>query len=166
MAAAGCARCIPAVERRGQWMLQVDAERIGERAAPRATEIEKGAIRQFALALGESDPVYFDEEIARQAGYRSLPAPPTFPATLPSNPVPGLKLPRAGLIHGEQQFVYGAPICAGDVIRVSAWLENVKVRRGSRGIMSIVTIAREGVNQEDVMVFQARSVLIANEGEI
>lgn len=144
-------------------MLQVDAERIGERADPLATEIEKGAIRQFALALGETDPVYFDEDTARQAGYRSLPAPPTFPAALPSNPVPGLKLPPAGLIHGEQEFVYGAPICAGDIIRVSAWLEDVKVRRGT---MNIVTIAREGINQENAMVFQARSVLIANEGEL
>lgn len=145
-------------------MFQIDRERMGERSIPLASDIEKGAIRRFAEALGETDAIYFDEQAARHAGYRSVLAPPTFAVTLPRNPVPGLILPEAGVIHGEQEFIYGAPICAGDVITVTAWLENAKVRKGRQGTMSIVTIGSEGVNQEGAMAFQARAVLIINEG--
>lgn len=145
-------------------MFEVDKTRIGERSEPRVHEIEKGAIRRFAEALGETDPRYFDEEAARRAGFRSLLAPPTFAVTLRRNAPPGLTMPGAGTIHGEQRFRYGAPIVAGDEIAVTSWLEDVKVRDGSRGRMTLVTVASEGLNQDGAMVFSAQAVLIVTAG--
>lgn len=145
-------------------MVEYDPDRIGERSEPRVHEIEKGAIRRFAEALGETDPVYFDLEEAERQGYSGLLAPPTFPFTLRRNPIPGLRMPRAGVIHGEQEFTYGRPICSGDVISVVSWLEDVKVREGSRGPMTLVTAASEGSHQDGTMAFWARSVMIVMEG--
>ncbi len=145
-------------------MVEYDPKRFGEKSEPRVHEIEKGAIRRFAEALGETNPVYFDEQEARRRGYRGLLAPPTFPVTLRRSPVPGLTMPRAGVIHGEQEFIYGEPICSGDVITVTAWLEDVRERRGSRGVMTLVTVASEGVHQNGAMAFQSRSTMIVTEG--
>ena len=145
-------------------MVDYDSARLGERSELLSHEIEKGAIRRFAEALGETNPVYFDEDAARQAGYRGVLAPPTFPVTLKRNPVPGLTMPGAGVIHGEQEFVYGEPICSGDLITVTAWLADVQVRQGRRGLMTLVTIAGEGWHRDGEMAFQARSVLIVTEG--
>ena len=144
-------------------MFDYDPTRIGERSAPRSHEIEKGAIRRFAEALGEKNSIYFDEKEARAAGFPGLPAPPTFPFTLPPHPIPGVRLPQAGIIHGEQEFIYGRPICAGDIITVSAWLDNVKVRQGHLGSMTILTIMRNGLHQNGDIAFQSRSIVIVTE---
>ncbi|MEY8201343.1 MAG: MaoC family dehydratase N-terminal domain-containing protein, partial [Colwellia sp.] len=45
-------------------------------------DIEKGRLKFFAKAIGEINPVYSDELAARDAGYKTIPAPPTFPMTL------------------------------------------------------------------------------------
>ncbi len=145
-------------------MVDYDPARLGERSEPYTHEIEKGAIRRFAEALGETDPVYFDEAAAHQKGYPGLLAPPTFPVTLRRGPIPGLTMPRAGVLHGEQSFVYGQPICSGEMITVRAWLDDVQVRSGSRGAMTLVTVGIEGINQAGAMAFQAQSVLIITEG--
>ncbi|NMP23308.1 FAS1-like dehydratase domain-containing protein [Sulfobacillus harzensis] len=145
-------------------MWDYDPGRIGERSAPALHEIEKGAIRRFAEALGETNPVYFDEKAAQRAGYRSLVVPPTFYGTLGRNPIPGLQMPRAGVIHGEQEFVYGKAASAGDRIQVTGWLADVRKVQGSRGAMTLLTIMAEGVHEDGAMAFQSRSVLIISEG--
>jgi len=60
----------------------VDRNAIGRESKPALNEVEKGAIRRFAEALGETNPIYFEEAAARAAGYRSIVAPPTFPTSL------------------------------------------------------------------------------------
>ncbi|MCL8206846.1 MAG: MaoC family dehydratase N-terminal domain-containing protein [Actinomycetia bacterium] len=144
-------------------MALIDPALVGLRSEPVTVEVEKGAIRRFAEALGETNPVYFDEAAARAAGYRSLLAPPTFPVTLGRVPVPGLVLPPAGLIHGEQAFEYGEPIVAGDVITLTSMLEDVKTRSGRQGTMTILTLRTEGVNQSGALAFVSRATIIVTE---
>ncbi len=40
--------------------------------------MERGRLRMFAAAIGETDPIYTDVEAARAAGHPDLPVPPTF----------------------------------------------------------------------------------------
>lgn len=144
-------------------MFTVDRQLIGTTSAATTVEVEKGAIRRFAQALGDTNPLYWDEAAAQAAGFRSLVAPPTFPVTLGRNPIPGLTLPSAGMIHGEQEFQYGEPIVAGDVITITTTLADVKSRSGSRGHMTILTFKTEGVNQAAKPVFISRAVVIVTE---
>ena len=60
----------------------IDRRHIGLELPPQTAEIEKGRLRFFAKATGQTDPVYTDEDAAIAAGYPSLPAPPA------SNPSP------------------------------------------------------------------------------
>src|SRR5689334_23683123 len=54
---------------------------IGKESPPWTYEVTTTSVRAFARGVGYTDPVYFDVEAARRAGYRSLPAPPTYLGT-------------------------------------------------------------------------------------
>lgn len=85
---------------------------IGYRTPEFDVEVEKGRLRQFARAIGETDPVYLDERAARAAGHASLPVPPTFLFCLemerddPYDRFATLGIPLGRVLHGEQRFVY------------------------------------------------------------
>src|SRR5690606_30729912 len=93
-------------------------------------EVEKGAIRSFADAIGAGyERLYTDESFARQQGYASLVAPPTFP-TIFRIAVPGLPADLSRRIHGEQAFEYERPIVAGDILYCQSTIKDIKVRAG------------------------------------
>jgi AcrR family transcriptional regulator/acyl dehydratase len=128
------------------------------------TVVHRDTIRRFAEAAGLDNPLHHDPAAARRAGYADVVAPPTFCATLPRPPLDGFSLPASGAIHGEQEFSYGAPICAGDAVAVRARLLGVRSREGRGGPMTIATIASEGTNQRGEWVFTARATVILREG--
>ena len=70
----------------------IDTKWIGYRFPTMRWEVEKGRLRFFAKAIGETRPEYVDEEAARAKGYRSLLAPPTllFSGPLDHDSVPKL----------------------------------------------------------------------------
>ena len=100
----------------------IDKSIIGKEYAPFTVEVEKRWVRSFAEAIGDTSPIYFDESVARAAGYRSLPAPPTFPFALIMDRnqsfmiLDQLGIDKRRAMHGEQSFVYHAALCAGDVV--------------------------------------------------
>lgn len=104
----------------------IDRKFIGYRSSPFTVEVEKGRLRLFARAIGESDPIYFDEALARAAGYRSLPVPPTFFFCLemerpdPYDWFEALAIPLGQTLHGEQAFTYHRTACAGEVLTFDA----------------------------------------------
>jgi acyl dehydratase len=83
-------------------------------------------IREFAAATGETDPLCFDLDAARAAGYPDLVAPPMFAVVYASRAlVAGLFDPEVGIdfgrmVHGAQEFVWGPVVLAGDEITTVA----------------------------------------------
>lgn len=104
---------------------------VGYRNRPFAAEVEKGRLRLFAKAIGETDPLYSDESVARAAGYRSLPVPPTFLFCLEmERPDPydwfhDLGIPLGWVLHGEQAFVYHETACAGDTLHFAGEVTDI-----------------------------------------
>ena len=95
---------------------------IGKAYPPFTVEVEKRWVRSFAEAIGETNPVYFEESAAKAAGYRSLPTPPTFPfAMIMDRNQSFMILDELGIVkrramHAEQSFAYHTDLCAGDVV--------------------------------------------------
>ncbi|WP_158246183.1 MaoC family dehydratase N-terminal domain-containing protein [Sulfobacillus sp. hq2] len=129
---------------------------IGRQSPQTHHHIDRCTIQQFARALRLTYAPYFDPEAARQMGYSDVIAPPTFPFTLTAAPIEGLDLPPNGIIHGEQQFAYGAPITAGDDITVTSMVQGIKRRAN----MVFLTIRTQGINQQGKMAFTAESLFI------
>jgi acyl dehydratase len=142
----------------------IDRKNIG-RILPKAVlEIETGRLRFFAKAIGETHPVYTDEAAAKAAGYPSLPAPPTFifAGELDANTlVPALKEMGVNLdriLHGEQQFTYFAPVCAGDTISVESTFTDIYDKKN--GALEFLVKESVVTNQHGAKVAEMRSVVV------
>jgi hypothetical protein len=92
--------------------------------------IEPGRLRSFARAIGETDPIYFDENAARAAGHASLPVPPTYlfclemlDAVRPLAWLEDLGVNLLHILHGEQKFVYDRVAVAGETLRFDSVLD-------------------------------------------
>jgi acyl dehydratase len=140
----------------------LDRSLIGRESEPVLHEVEKGAIRRFAEALGDPNPIYVDETAARAAGHPGLVAPPTFPVVLTSNERfrHSLDLGTRSILHGEQQFEYVRPLLAGDRIVVRSKVADVQERAGASGPMDVLVIEDEGRDEQGELVFKTRAMLI------
>ena len=152
---------------------EIDRSLIGSSLAPFAVEVEKGAIRRYAEAIGESTQIYFDEAFARSLGYAGIVAPPTFPTTFrpPSKPAWVRGLDEGRILAGEQGFRYRRPILAGDRLQCELRLIGVQDKRSSKGnmeliIQDLIVTSPSGemvcVNRR-VVIYRGQSVNLARE---
>ena len=101
---------------------------------PLVVDLERGRLRRFAAAIGETDPIYLNVEAARAAGYRDVVAMPTYMFSIElESPVPfafllDLDIDLSAVLHGEQAFSYHAPIYAGDTITVTRRIIDVTAK--------------------------------------
>jgi acyl dehydratase len=91
-------------------------------------------IRDFADAIGATEPVHRDPEAARALGYPDVVAPPTFPVaiTLPASQpaIDALGIDFARVVHGDQRFAYTRPVVAGDELTCVCAVEEIMSRAG------------------------------------
>jgi acyl dehydratase len=140
-------------------MTTVDRTVIGSKSDDFEFEVEKGAIRAFAAALGSENPLYFDENYAKEQGYASLVAPPTFPSTF-RLPKPGINVVLSRTLHGEQEFIYERPIVAGDVLRCSNQLIDIFERPGKSGTMTFFILETRGEDVNGNLVYRSKTTII------
>lgn len=142
----------------------LDRNLIGRALHTSTIDVEKGALRFFAKAIGETDPVYTDEAAARQAGYKSLPVPPTFLTCLESQASdPGrliaiAKLDLRRILHAEQQFTYHALAFAGDQLTFTAKIADVYDKKG--GALEFVVTESQVTNQHGAHIADIRCSLV------
>jgi acyl dehydratase len=104
-------------------------------AAPYLVGHEK--VREFARAVLATDPLHFDVEAARAAGFADVIAPPTFAvvvqertwALLLNDPDSGIDYSR--VVHGDQRFRLSRPIVAGDELTATLSVTSVKTLGGN-----------------------------------
>jgi acyl dehydratase len=144
----------------------LDRSLIGRESEPVLHEVEKGAIRRFAEALGDPSPVSVEDAAAKAAGYPGLLAPPTFAVALTQNDRfrHSLDLGTRSMLHGEQQFEYVRPIVAGDRIVVKTRVADVSERPGASGPMDVLVLEDEGRDEKGELVFRARATFILRRG--
>jgi acyl dehydratase len=114
----------------------IDRSHIGLTMAPFSVTAEPGRLRFFARAIGETNPVYFDEAAARAAGHPGLPLPPTFLFTMeldgpePFGFVERLGIDLGRMLHGEQSFHYHRPAHAGETLTFTARVADIFDKKG------------------------------------
>jgi len=133
--------------------MTIDRSVIGLESDEVIFEVEKGAIRKFADALGDTTPAYTRGEIA----------PPTFPTTFRLS-IPGLSLELSRVLHGEQEYKFERPIRAGDRLRCKSRVVDVYEREGRLGRMTFLVTEIEGRDERGQLVFTGRSTAIIHGG--
>lgn len=142
----------------------IDRKHIGLRSTPHTVEVEKGRLRFFAKAIGETNPIYTDEKAARAAGYASLPAPPTFAFCLemekpnPFEDLEAMGVDLGKVLHAEQSFHYHAPICAGDSLTFETQVSDIYDKKG--GALNFVVQDCQVFNQARALVAELRRVIV------
>jgi acyl dehydratase len=116
--------------------MPVKTEAVGKSYAPVVYAVGREKIKEYANAVGETNPVYLDPEAARAAGYADVVAPPMFavvysaPAMGPAIFDPDVGINFATMVHGGQEFVWGPPVVAGDEITTTTSVKDISERGG------------------------------------
>ncbi|MDP6174203.1 MAG: MaoC family dehydratase N-terminal domain-containing protein [Rhodospirillales bacterium] len=145
-----------------------DSDFIGREYPPFTVEVEKGRIRNFARAIGDEDPIYFDEDAAKKVGFQAIPAPPTFAHSLVMDAgqsfmvLADMGIDKAQSVHGEMKFLYQAEICAGDVISGQMSIKDIYEKKG--GALKFIETETRLENQDGTHVADLRSVAIIRNG--
>jgi acyl dehydratase len=149
-------------------MAGVDRTRfIGLATEPFTAEIEKGRLKFFAKAIGETDAIYFDETAAKAAGHRALPVPPTFLFCLQMEQPDPYKLTRdmgiriEQILHGEQSFVYHKQAYAGDKLTLQMKIRDTYSKKG--GELGFVVRDTEIKDQTGALVAVLSGITVVRE---
>lgn len=136
---------------------------IGKQSQKVINEVERGAVKQFAEAIGDPHPIYVDRSFGEKSNYKTNIAPPTFPQTFDYGNIKALKLPKAGLIHGEQSFEYQRPITVGETLQCYSEIYDYKEKHTKSGKLGFLSIQNIGEDQSGIEVFHTKSVIIITE---
>lgn len=126
--------------------------------------IEKGKVREFADAIYDDNPVYWDENEAKKK-FGGIPLPPTF--TEVSRYYDGLAFQRRTLqdvalgLDGGREIEYLRPVYVGDVLTGQSKVVDVYERRGRRGGKMILTVTETVFHNqkgEKVIVVRATGI--------
>ena len=118
--------------------MAVDQSKKGKAYPPFEYEVGREKIREYANAVGETNPVYTDREAAKAAGFRDVVAPPMFAVVYSAGAMgPAVLDPALGInfmmmLHGSQEFVWSEPVCAGDTITTTATVKDLREEDGRR----------------------------------
>jgi acyl dehydratase len=109
---------------------------VGKTFAPVTYAVGREKVREYAYAVGETNPLHLDPEAARAAGHRDIVAPPMF-ATVYTSPAmgpaffdPEVGMDFARMVHGGQEFAWGPLVVAGDEITTEVEVADISERGG------------------------------------
>lgn len=124
-------------------------------------ELGRAALRYFAQAVGDDNPLYTDEAFARAHGYPGVIAPPTLICEtnqytgLPRNEEGyaghewGLNIPGTRMVRGGNSYEFHRPVLPADVLTARWRITDMTERKTSRGLdMLIVTLVAEFTSQD------------------
>lgn len=127
--------------------MAIDTQATGKTYPPTRYAVGREKIREYARAVGETNPLHLDPEAARQVGHRDVVAPPMFAVVyaLPATTVP-LFDPEVGvdfahMVHGSQEFRWGPLVVAGDEISTTATVKDI-AERGGMGFYVFETVSQ------------------------
>ncbi len=125
-------------------------------------EVGREKIKEFARALGETNPAYFDIEHAKKLGYSDIIAPPTFLISVAMSEMnkvlfdPEFNLDYSRIVHGEQSFTLQQPIVAGMQLALNTVLDSVVEKVGNEFLTFTINFG-----EPDGYVANLKSVLIS-----
>jgi acyl dehydratase len=122
---------------------------LGKTYPPTTYAVGREKVKEYAFAVGETNPLHIDHEAARAAGHEDVVAPPMFAVVYAGRAMnaplfdPEVGLDFAHMVHGAQEFRWGPLVIAGDEIETTATVKEIS-ERGGLGFFVFETVS---VNQ-------------------
>ena len=147
--------------------LELDYDRsiLGKEYNTGPFHVSADLIRDYCRALGETNPIYTDEEAAKKAGHAGLVAPPALCSVFVRQvTTPDIKLNFGTLrFHAGQMVAPEADIIAGDSLSASTFLKEVYPKTGRTGTMVFMVWETVFTNQRGERVADVQESFAARE---
>ena len=139
---------------------------VGKEYPPYAVTVERGRIKDFARAIGDTNPFHLDDRVGAASEFGDIIAPPTFPITFRDESADtGTLLKDLGvdisrLLHGEQEFELHRPITPGETFVCRPKITDVYEKSGKSGAMAFVVRETYVTDKENELVATLRGVTV------
>jgi acyl dehydratase len=134
-------------------------------------EVERGKVREFALAIKDPSPRWVDGAAAREEGFEAIPAPLTFSVVAGHHrdqrgAMEKLGVDIARIVVGEVGWTYHRVAVVGDVLEGRRVVTGVRSREGRGGgkmtMVDMETVWRDAagaavVTQRETLIERARA---------
>lgn len=149
---------------------------IGKSGEAKITEVDKCGIRRYAEAIDDPNPLYGDDEYARNSRYGSIIAPPAFfgwktkwtqKDTASSDTRKQLleALVKAGFtnpatVNAGEEYEFFRPARPGDTLVATSAITDMREREGRTGRMVFIITETTYLNQNGDLVAKARATMM------
>ncbi len=148
-----------------------DSSKIGYSFPPFPVSVERTKLRELALAIGDPNPIYQDQQAAQVEGYEDIPLPPTtatiflfWENTQFIEQLAELGLDVTRMIHREESYEYRAAIHPGETLTGVMTVLDGSTRRGRNNTtIDLVTLRLTYTNREGQTVLVATTRLVSRE---
>jgi len=149
---------------------------IGKEVGRQTAVVYPKEAQRFAAAVGDLNPLYFDDDAAKAQGYKGVIAPPMFlPQVLQGVtqlealredgvPIEGgsdVPVKAERLMAGGEEYEFLDTLYPGDAITAETRIQNVEEKQGRSGRFVLITRETLYTNQDGTLVARGRFSLIA-----
>lgn len=136
---------------------------VGTQFPPFTLTVERGKIKEFAKAIGDDNPIYYDPVEAQKQGYRDVITPPTFGTVIDlwggsdfHKMCSFLNINPVMVLHGEQEYEYFGEINPGDEIVGTTSVAGYHEKKN----MNLFILVTNYVDQKGDLVMKCRKTII------
>ena len=139
--------------------MALNPEKVGTTYPSYTYEVSREKIREYATALGETDPRYFSDG-------DDCVAPPTFAAcfTITKGGAAAFSDPELGahpgVVHGSQRYTFDRPLRPGDVLTCTPRIADISARGANEFL--VIEVVCEDADGRHVVTSQATIVLLGS----
>lgn len=146
--------------------IQINTSVVGKELPPFAVTVERGKIKEFARAIGDSNPFHLDDRIGAASEWGDIIAPPTFAITFRDEAADTSALLRelgtdiSRVLHGEQEFELHRQIRPGETFLCRSKIVDVYEKSGRSGPMAFVVRETAVTDRANEIVGTMRSITV------
>ena len=134
--------------------MPVDKKFIGREYRPITYIVGEEKTKEYALAIGDLNPLYIDPVFAKNSRFECIVAPPMFVVVFAKDAMEVLfadneiKLNMSRLVHGEQEFNFHQVVKANDTITTKGRIKNIHQKNNN----DFVELETKSYNQNNELV--------------
>ena len=124
--------------------MPLDTKFIGKEYSSVTYVIGQEKIKEYALAIGDENPLYINPDFAKKSSHGSVVAPPMFVVVYARETLINLfedkelNLNMVRLVHGEQEFNFHKIVKANDSITTASKIKNIH-QKGNNDFIEMET---------------------------
>ena len=137
---------------------------IGKTYEPVIFLVTEQRLKFFAKATGQTDPIYFDHDIAVSKGHKGIVCPPTFLIVVgmeQKNPfqfLGDLNIKIERMLHAGQEFIYEDIVYEGDKLRMDT--EIIDMYDKKEGLLQFCILESKFTNLNSTIVATIKNTIV------